>query len=214
MPPFHLCFFILFILSPWLFVAISSHCHSFLIPFLSCSLNYYLPLLLATSLVFSALLDLISLSLVSLSHLHSHDAFFSLPLSCTVFSCSSFSMYSPLWWNSSVYCIFFFFLFLFPTLFSCIPDPHRTMFLFFFFRSIFFFRMDRRFIPLMLGWFKISQVLNAFKRERFEYRYENIGKIIYLSFSKSYINILNINRYYTIVVCNNWKILMIIKIIH
>lgn len=49
-------------------------------------------------------------------------------------------------------------------------NPRRPIFPFFFFLrpTIFFFRMDRRFIPSVLGRFKISKVLNASKRERFE----------------------------------------------
>lgn len=47
--------FSLFFLSS-LFDTISPHCHSFLIPFLSCSLNRCLSLLLATPLVFSSAL--------------------------------------------------------------------------------------------------------------------------------------------------------------
>lgn len=111
---------------------ISPHCHSFLIPFLSHTLNCPLSLLLATSLVFfSALLAplsspclefrLLIYTLVSCIH---HFPL-SLPLSRPVFSCFPlFSMCSLLRWNSSVYCIFFSFLYLFPTLSLRAPfDP-------------------------------------------------------------------------------------------
>lgn len=177
----YLCFFILFILSPWLirryFFTLSFFSHSLPLP-----LNCCLPLLLATSLVFSALLDLISLPLVSLSHLHSHDAFFAF-LFLSRIQCSLVFFFYVFTTAVELFSLLYLLLFLILVSDSFLLhppfDPHRTIFLFFFFRSIFFFRMVRRFIPLILGRFKISQILNAFKRERFEYKYENIGKIIY-----------------------------------
>lgn len=76
---------------------------------------------------------------------------------------SSFSMCSPLRWNSSVYCIFFSFLFSFPILSSCVHfSTHVEYFSSFssFVRSSFSFV---RFIFSMQGRLKISQTLNVFE---------------------------------------------------
>lgn len=127
LPPFLHCVhvalpFSLFFLSGS-FAAISPH--SFF--------SHSLPLSLAKSLFVSftrsfigllfcfARAALISLPLVSPSHLHSRDAFFAFLFLFFAFSVllfSSFSICSPLRWNSSVYCILFSFLFSFPALSS------------------------------------------------------------------------------------------------
>lgn len=175
------CSSILTIPSLWLIRRlISPHCHSFLIPFLSRTLNCPLSLLLATSLVFlSALLAPLSspclefrlLIYTLVSRIHHFPL--SLPLSRPAFSCFPlFSMCSLLRWNSSVYCIFFSFLYSFPTLSLRAPfDPRWAVFPLLFLPSsdhLFLSHGSKVYSLGALDRLKISQALNASNRERFE----------------------------------------------
>lgn len=138
----------------------------FFIPFLSRSLNRYLSLLLAGLLCF-AHAALISLPLVSSSHLHSHDAFFAFLFPFRV-QCSRVFLFFHVFITAvELFSLLYLLLFLILAsdffLLHAPFDPRRAIFLFFFFLrpTIFFFRMNQRFIPLVLGRFKISQFPNG-----------------------------------------------------
>lgn len=127
---------------------------------------------------------LISLPSVSPSHLHSHDAFSAFLSLFRIQRSLVFLFFRMFTTAVELFSLSYLFLSLIP-LSSCahLSTLSSDIFLLFFLcPTIFFFRMDRRFIPLVLGRFKISQVLNVSKQECFQNRYENISKIIYWIF--------------------------------